>query len=365
MRLEKIFLKDFGCFQSSQDFELTEGINLIFGPNFSGKSTLVNTIFFTLTGKPILPRVNTSAMRHANAYSGTAGLQFACNGYQYQLFRATGTRIQLRSRKQQADASRWQILFDEKRVKVVETELANRFGFAHQHLALTTFLREGEIFEFLAQQPTTRRDILYALLGIDKLIDVRESFIDARRLAKREENRIRAHQSSLRFKAQNIHADEIQKIEEELKNLESEYDAQTDDTELIAEWTQRKAELKTKLGCSAGEQVDALKGFNDINHLNQKINQIQQALTESSELNTKREALIQEIGSSKSHILTLTTVCDTLRALLEDGNRHCPTCYQAVTPEVVQRIIDEKNIRKIQTASSTIETRAILSQTEQ
>ena len=55
MRLERIILKSFGCFDR-RDFDLSDGVNLIFGPNFSGKSTLVNAIFFALTGKPIVPK---------------------------------------------------------------------------------------------------------------------------------------------------------------------------------------------------------------------------------------------------------------------------------------------------------------------
>lgn len=346
MYIEKIILRDFGCFHGKQDFELTEGINLIFGPNFSGKSTLVNTIFFTLTGKPIVPRIDAAAMKHANAYTGTAGLQFARNGYQYQLFRATAKRIQLRAREQQQQNSRWEILFDEQRVTVVETELQKRFGFAHQHLALTAFLREGEIFEFLARQSATRRDILYTLLGIDTLIAVRERFIDARRLAKREENRIRSHQNSLRFSAQQTHTAEIQKIEENIKKLEAEYGAHTSDTELIAEWTQRQNQLKTQLAALAHEQTEVLSGFNNSDELREMIHTIQNAIDDSTGLNAKRDALIQQIGSTKSHIATLQTICDTLRRLLQDNSGHCPTCYQKVEPQVVQRIIDEKESQK-------------------
>ena len=224
MRLEQIRLRTFGCFQRD-DFELHKGVNLIFGPNFSGKSTLVNAIFFTLTGKPIVPRVDASAIKNAKAYSGTAGLQFVVDGERYQLYRATGKRIQLRTEKNGG----WQVLFDEKRIKVTETLLQERFGIMHEQLALTTFLREGEIFEFLARQSTNRRDILHTLLGIDRLIEVRERFIDTRRIAKREQGRIKAHQNSLRFNAQNVYETEIARIEEKLKGLETAYGTQTGD----------------------------------------------------------------------------------------------------------------------------------------
>ena len=354
MRLEKIILRDFGCFQGERDFELTEGVNLVFGPNFSGKSTLVNTIFFTLTGKPIVPRVEAAAIRnpHAKTGTGTAGLQFAENGSQYQLFRGTGKRILLRSPKDGG----WQIHFDDSRVTFAENELQNRFGLTHQHLALTAFLREGEIFEFLARQPATRRDILYALLGIDTLIEVRQGFIDARRLAKREETRIRGHQNSLRFRAQNPNQAEIQKIEAKLKELEAAYGTETGDAALIAEWMQSRERLQTQLETLTREQADALSGFDDIAAMRQMSAKIETAIAETAGIEAKRETLLQQIGRLESHLATLTTVCDTLRTLIASDEGHCPTCYQKVEPSVVQRIIDDKHAETSK-LSTELETR--------
>lgn len=343
MLLERIRLRAFGCFQE-QDFDLHDGINLIFGPNFSGKSTLVNAIFFTLTGKPIVPRVDTAAIKNAKAYSGTAGLQFLVNGERYQLFRATGKRIQLRTEKNGA----WQVLFDEKRIKVTESLLQEQFGIMHEQLALTTFLREGEIFEFLARQSATRRDILHTLLGIDRLIEVRQRFIDTRRIAGREQKRLQAHQNSLRFNAQNVNEAEIKRIEAKLKALETAYGAQTGDTALIAEWGQNKNRLQKHFDTLTRQQNEALSGFNDIAHLREMIATIETAVQEASGLEAKREKLIQQIGRLESEIEALTKVCNTLQTLLESGEQHCPTCSQTVERDVVQKIIDEKQEEKSQ-----------------
>ena len=343
MRLERIRLKMFGCFQQ-QDFELSDGINLIFGPNFSGKSTLVNAIFYTLTGKPIVPRVDAAAIKNAKSNSGTAGLQFVEDGERYMLFRGTGRRFQLRHEKD----GEWYIIFDEKRVTVIEAALKERFGIMHDRLALTAFLREGEIFEFLARQPATRRDILYALLGIDKLIDVRERFIDARRLAKRERNRIQAHQNSLRFSAQNVHKIEIERIEAKLKELESAYSMETGDAELIAEWKQNRKQTQTQLDTLTQEQKENLSGFNNISHLQGMIDTIKTAIEEASELEKERETLIQKIGSLNSQIAALTNVCESLRTLINSDNGHCPTCHQQVEQEIIQKIVAEKESEKSQ-----------------
>ena len=350
MLLEQIRLRAFGCFQQ-QNFELHDGINLIFGPNFSGKSTLVNAIFFTLTGKPIVPRVDPAAIKNAKAYTGTAGLQFLVNGERYQLHRATGKRIQLRSEKNGA----WQVIFDEQRVRVTESLLQERFGIMHEQLALTTFLREGEIFEFLARQSTTRRDILHTLLGIDRLIQVRQRFIDTRRIAKREQGRLRSHQNSLRFNAQNANATEIAKIEAKLKDLETAYGAETGDAALIAEWVQYQNRLQKQLDTLTQQQNGALSGFNDIGQLREMITDIETAIQQAAGLEAKRDELIQQTGRLESEIAALTNVCNTLRTLIESDEQHCPTCYQQVEREVVQRIVEEKEKERSQ-RSAELET---------
>ena len=358
MLLERIRLRSFGCFQE-QDFDLHDGINLIFGPNFSGKSTLVNAIFFTLTGKPIVPRVDSSAMKNPKAYSGTAGIQFIVNDERYQLFRGTEKRTLLRYEKEDA----WHVLFDDKRIRATESMLQERFSIVHEQLALTTFLREGEIFEFLARQSATRRDILHTLLGIDRLIEVRQRFIDTRRIAKREQGRIHAHQNSLRYNAQNANETEITRIEAKLKDLEAAYGAETGDSALIAEWVQHQNRLQKQLDTLTHQQNEALSGFNDAAHLRQMIATIEKAIQESTGLETKREELIQQIGRLESEIEALTTVCNTLRKLLESGEQHCPTCHQEVEQAVIQRIVDEKGEEKSQ-RSTELETRKQSLETE-
>ena len=358
MLLERIRLRTFGCFQQ-QDFDLHDGINLVFGPNFSGKSTLVNAIFFTLTGKPIVPRVDASAMKNPKAYSGTAGLQFIANEERYLLYRATGKRVQLRSEKDDA----WQVLFDDTRIRATELMLQERFGIMHEQLALTTFLREGEIFEFLARQSATRRDILHTLLGIDRLIEVRQRFIDTRRIAKREQGRIRAHQNSLRYNARNVNEAEIARIEAKLKNLEAAYGADTGDSALIAEWVQHRNRLQKQLDTLTQQQNETLSGFNDGAHLRQMVATIEKAIQDASGLETKREDLIQHTGRLESEIEALTLVCNTLHTLLESGEQQCPTCYQKVEREVVQRIVDEKAEEKSQ-RSAELETHRQLLETE-
>ena len=69
---------------------------------------------------------------------------------------------------------------------------------------------------------------------------------------------------------------------------------------------------------------------------------IETAIQKATGLEERREKLIQQIGRLESQITALTNVCNTLKTLIEGEDQHCPTCYQEVEQEVIQRVIDEK-----------------------
>lgn len=341
MQLERIILKSFGCFDR-KDFDLNTGLNLIFGPNFSGKSTLVNAIFFSLTGKPIVPKVALSAVTQSGARSGTAGLNFFDQEQSYQLFRSTHGEVQLRVKA----GEQWRILFTGKRS--ADEDLRKRFHFSYHHLAAASFLREGEIFEFLARQPADRRDVLYALLGIDRLMEVRRRFIEGRRVAKREEKRIQEQQRSIRVTTVKSHREEIAQVEAELKNVEGEYESlsnegrESHEATLIAELKQTHARLQQQMEPLAQERVSVLSGFTDIAHLCGAIKDIESATAAARGLEKQREEIIQRIGSLTSQIQTLTAECDALRQLISSDQGSCPTCHQPVQREVITKIVEDR-----------------------
>lgn len=347
MRLERIILKSFGCFDR-RDFDLSDGVNLIFGPNFSGKSTLVNAIFFALTGKPIVPKVGLPAMAQSGASSGTAGLNFHNGEHSYQLFRSTQGEVQLRQKEE--NNQKWRILFTGKRA--ADEDLRQKFHFSYHHLAAATFLREGEIFEFLARQPSDRRDVLHALLGIDRLMEVRQRFIEGRRVAKREEKRIQDHQRSMRVTTVKNHREEIERAEAELKNLEGQYElltgkgSESGDAALVTELTQAQERFQKEIDGLIQERASVLRGFTDVDHLRTSIKEIEAATAGAGGLEQGRDELVQRIGSLNSQIHTLTTECETLRQLIDSDHGHCPTCHQPVQQKVIEGILAEKEVAK-------------------
>jgi exonuclease SbcC len=281
-------------------------------------------------------------MTQSGASSGTVGLSFRDQEGRYQLFRSTYGEVQLRRQEEEG----WRILFTGKRS--ADEDLRQMFHLSYHHLAAAAFLREGEIFEFLARQPSNRRDILYALLGIDRLMEVRQRFIEGRRIAKREERRLQDHQRSLRVTTVKTHQKEIQQIEEELKNLEAEYEKlsskapEDSDVLLIAELTQTHSRLQQRLDGLSQERASVLSGFTDAAHMREAIREIDTAISEAQGLEAKREKIIQQVGSLTSQIQTLDASCETLRRLIDNNQGHCPTCHQPVQQGMVKQMLEEK-----------------------
>ena len=262
------------------------------------------------------------------------------------MFRSTQGEVELRCK----EGGNWRKIFSGKRA--ADEDLRKMFDFTYDHLAAATFLREGEIFEFLARQPSHRREILYVLLGIDRLIGVRERFIEVRRIAKREETRIQEHQRRLQLATVKTHRAEIERIQNQMVELEKEYEllssynTASGNEVLIFELTEKRSRLEKQMNTLAGERASSLSGFNDISHIRQTIETVEAAISDTKQLEAQREKLIQEIGGLQNQTEMLAETCQTLHQLLESNQGHCPTCHQPVHQMVLKGILEEKQAEK-------------------
>ena len=195
--------------------------------------------------------------------------------------------------------------------------------------------------------------MLHALLGIDRLMEVRQRFMEGRRGARREEKRIQDHQRSMRITTVKNHREEIERVETELKNLEGEYEllsgkaAEDGDTVLVAELTQVHERFQKEIDGLIQERASVLSGFTDVDHLRAAIKEIESATASTGGLDKQRDELIQQIGSLNSQIQTLTAECETLRQLINDDHGHCPTCHQPVQQKIIAGILAKKEAARV------------------
>src|SRR5262252_8925846 len=96
MRLHRITLKDFGPF-TRKTYDLSGKMDFVYGPNFSGKTTLANSIALALTGQVLTP-VKPPDLARAGEQSGTAGLRIKAAGRELDVYRSTRGQLQVRER---------------------------------------------------------------------------------------------------------------------------------------------------------------------------------------------------------------------------------------------------------------------------
>ena len=134
-------------------------------------------------------------------------------------------------------------------------------------------------------------------------LEVRERFLEVRRIAKREETRLQENQRRLQLATVKTHREEIERIQDQVVGLEKElellsnYNAASGNEVLIFELAEKRSRLETQMNALAGERASTLGGFNDIAHIRQTIEKVETAINDTQKVEAQREKLIQEIGS--------------------------------------------------------------------
>lgn len=88
MRLEQLTVRNLGIFRGARSFDLNADKVLIYGTNFSGKTTLAQAIYFVLSGKVLTNGLRPSALIFQNEAGGTSGLTYHHEGQRYRIWRS-------------------------------------------------------------------------------------------------------------------------------------------------------------------------------------------------------------------------------------------------------------------------------------
>ena len=56
MKIKRLIVKNFGIFRGTRSFDFDDDVVVIYGENFTGKTTLVRALYFALCGKVYIGR---------------------------------------------------------------------------------------------------------------------------------------------------------------------------------------------------------------------------------------------------------------------------------------------------------------------
>ena len=167
--IRNIELVDF-LSHSDTKLEFDSGATVFVGENGSGKSSIIDAITFSLFGEHT--RKNNKGLIRRGANQGFAKIEFSANGKNYQAIRKIDSKGTLTAQFAEdvdgklipiAEGERKQ--FGESMTKHVEEVFAMDF----EKLQIASIVQQGELNSIIKAKPKEFKELLNAIIGIDKL----------------------------------------------------------------------------------------------------------------------------------------------------------------------------------------------------
>lgn len=334
MRIEQLTIKNVGVFSGIQRFDFDHHVTVIYGKNFSGKSTLLRAVYFALCGKILTAGMKIKDIVSDGVKSGTVGITYAINDSLFRIYRSTKGDIQEEQFKDQI----W---------SPTENSALPSLNF-HQW-QVGCFLKEEELGEFLSLTSANRRDLLHQLLGVENLIAARDIFIDFRRFSKGVEKSAIAKRNALGASMLHDYRDELNNNRSQIKAIETKIQAIKDNAEdyrFGLELENTKADLTRKQQAVRENIKKTLSDFNSI----QELNKVQKELSDRLDF---RDEYIKQISIQQVKQNTLRNQLkneeDVMQSISKMQNDPlCPTCHQTVSSEQRKKLVADIEIRKQQ-----------------
>mgnify|MGYP003322992520 FL=1 len=167
--IRSIELVDFLA-HSNTKLEFENNATVFVGDNGAGKSSIIDAITFSLFGEHT--RKNNKGLIRRGANQGFAKIEFSANGKNYQAIRKIDSKGALTAQFAEdvngklipiAEGERKQ--FGESMTKHVEETL----GMDFEKLQIASIVRQGELNSIIKAKPKEFKELLNAIIGIDKL----------------------------------------------------------------------------------------------------------------------------------------------------------------------------------------------------
>ncbi len=344
---------ELGDFLSHSDTKLDfdKGVTVFVGQNGAGKSSIIDAITFAMFGQHT--RKSNKGLIKRGANQGFAKVEFTINDRQYQAVRKIDTKGSLQAKFSEiVNGETIEIAAGERKQfgESMTQQVEKTIGLDFEKLKIASIVQQGELNAIIKAKPKEFKELLNAIIGIDKL-DVASE--EMKTVNKEFREKIRE-----RVGYDDTHVEILQRdLEKYQKDLE-ESEPQRDDLVLKQNQIQKElSELRTKL------EIETPK-IDKINQLEQRkeelrsyakevIHEIQREITEKerkirecegcfehvglkNELESKIEKVELAVEDTQKKIQELTSKIGSLKekqslaAKLRLKDNKCPVCDSRV-----------------------------------
>ena len=289
---------ELGNFLSHSDttLEFDNGVTVFVGNNGAGKSSIIDAITFALFGQHT--RKSNKGLIKRGTNHAFAKVTFNLNGKQYRAERKIDAKGELAAKLSENVNGNWiQIAAGERKQfgESMTSEVEKRIGLDFEKLKIASIVQQGELNTIIKAKPKEFKELLNAIIGIDKLDVAAEAM---KIISKDFRENIR----------ENIGYDDTQ-IEILSKDLEKFYDELKELKPLKKEYLSKKYQYEK-------ESVDLRIKFEIEAPKIDKINQLE---SRRNELSTYAKVAIKEIQHEINE--------------KERKIRECEGCFEHVEPK--------------------------------
>jgi len=350
---------------SETKLEFEKGVTIFVGENCAGKSSIIDGITFSLFGQHT--RKSNKGLIKRGSNQGYSKIEFSINGKQYETVRkidskgglvATFSEITKEGRVEIAAGERKQ--FGESMTEQVEKTIGMNF----EKLKIASIVQQGELNSIINAKPKEFKELLNAIIGIDKLDVASESMKKVTKEFREkiktdlgyDDTHIEILERDLERSQQEIKEAEPEKnqlelkqkqIHEELKKLQKELEIETPKIDKIKQLELRKDELLRYVKETMKEiQQKISENERKIRDCEGCFDEIKLKVDFESKIQKVEEAVedtLKKIQEMKSQIASLKEK-QILASKLQLKDNKCPVCNSIV--EKLNPFFQEEHIKE-------------------
>jgi len=173
--ISSIELVDF-LSHSDTKLDFDNGVTIFVGQNGAGKSSIIDAITFSLFGKHT--RKSNKSLIKRGSNQGFAKISFTVKGKQYNAERKIDSRGSLSSKFSEIlNDEEIEIAFGERKQykESMTREIEKRIGLDFEKLKIASIVQQGELNAIINAKPKEFKELINAIIGIDKLDVASES----------------------------------------------------------------------------------------------------------------------------------------------------------------------------------------------
>ena len=350
---------------SNTKLEFDNGVTVFVGDNGAGKSSIIDCITFALFGHHT--RKSNKGLIKRGSNQGFAKVNFTINGKEFQAERKIDSKGGLAAQFSEKSNGEWlQIAAGERKQfgESMTQEVEKRIGLDFEKLKIASIVQQGELNSIIKAKPKEFKELLNAVIGIDKLDVASEAM---KSINKEFRDKIReeigyddTHIEILKRDLENcqVELEESRPLREKLSTKRIEYnkiltdlqknlETETPKLEKLGQLESRKNELRSY----AKEAIQEIQ--HEIDEKERKIRDCEgcfeyAGLTQNLEANLKEievaienaQKNIQELSNQKASLREKQSLASKLQ--LKDDK--CPVCDSNV--EKLNPLFQEEHLKQ-------------------